>query len=193
MSTQRQSVVRDYESSTPGFFSSTCAWSIPTPPPSVAHRQSKSPDHYDRGLRCASAGAGSCGLGLCSQRPITGAAPSIAYAPHAGARGAALLSPCCPSLQPLGFNMPKTIQFQHPWAGLNRRVCGYPAQSLSLFESGNDSGRLGFHQTRPLAQDSHELVLAAAPASSDVWPAVSYKGLRRFSEVNRIDHESLLY
>jgi hypothetical protein len=95
-------------------------------------------------------------------------------------------------LQALGFDMPRTVQLQYPRAGLERRVCGYPAQSLSLFEGSNDSGGLAFRQTRPLAQNCHESLSAATPAGGDVCLAVIHEALRRFSESNRIDHSSLL-
>jgi hypothetical protein len=67
-------------------------------------------------------------------------------------------------------------------------VCGYPAKGLPLFEGHNDSAGVGLGQIKVLTQDGHEVLPAAAPTGSEVWPTAGYEGLSRFSEINRIEH-----
>jgi hypothetical protein len=71
-------------------------------------------------------------------------------------------------------------------------VRGHPAQSAPLFEGHDDSGGVGFREAKPLMQKRHELLPAHVPAGGDAWPVVGHESLSRFSEINRIDHESLL-
>ncbi len=70
-------------------------------------------------------------------------------------------------------------------------MCGYPAQGLALFEGRNDSAGVGFGQIKVLTQDDHEVVPAAAPTGSQVWPTAGHEDPSRFSEINRIKHQSL--